>query len=264
MVFAKVDVEETLRRQDVDGQTAVPQRDTQAQLALPLQVELVPVNGNFQDALEGSLSDELGIEQADKVLFDSEALNVAALEIHDDSQILSAADGDSKLRVFQLGERFGERIDAHAEALLLETVAQLVEIEDAAVHRAAAAFRRIQPGAEPFEIGGVAAVDLDVEPAGRSQLQRVFGSALDGLGQFFARHLTQREVNGRQVLAIKRVELGVVRGAVLRAVPPAPVAALRREKRFPGFPEGGFGGGVRSSLFASFEGARVSFAGVPE
>src|SRR5207253_11283210 len=66
MVFAEVDVQETLSRQDVDGQAAVPKGDTQPQLALALKVKLIPVNGNFQYALEGSLSDELGIKQADK------------------------------------------------------------------------------------------------------------------------------------------------------------------------------------------------------
>jgi len=141
MVFAEVDVQETLSRQDVDGQAAVPKGDTQPQLALALKVKLIPVNGNFQYALEGSLSDELGIKQADKVLFDGKALDVAALEIHDDGQLLGTADGDAKLGVFQFAERFREGIDAHAEALLLEAVAQLVEVEDAAVHGTATAFR---------------------------------------------------------------------------------------------------------------------------
>ena len=141
MVFAKVDVEEAFGGQDVDGQTAVPERDAEAQLGLTFEIDLVPIDGNFQDALEGSFGDEFGIEQADKVLFNGEALNVATLEIHDDGQILGAADGDAKLGVFQFGESFGERIYAHAEAILFEAVTQLVQIEDAAVHGAAAAFR---------------------------------------------------------------------------------------------------------------------------
>ena len=141
MVFAKVDVEEAFGGQDVDGQTAVPERDAEAQSRLAFEVELVPVDGDFQDALERCFRNELGIEQADKVLFDGEALDVAALEIHDDGQILGAADGNAKLGVFQLGESLGERIDAHAEAIFFETVTQLVQVEDAAVHGAATAFR---------------------------------------------------------------------------------------------------------------------------
>src|SRR5438132_3118638 len=182
MVFAEIDVEESFGGQDVDGQSAVPKCNSKAQPVLTFEVDLVPVDGNFQDALEGGLGDQLGIEQADKVLFDGEALDVAALKFHDDGQILSAADGDAKLGVFKLGESFRERIDAHAEAILLETVAQLVQIENATVHRAAATLRRIESGAKPFEIRSVPAVYRNFQQTRWRKLQRVFGPALDGLG----------------------------------------------------------------------------------
>src|ERR1700724_4575964 len=96
----------------------------------------------------------------------------------------------------------------------------------AAVHGAAAALGRVQAGAQPFEIGSVAAIDLDGEEAGRGNLQCVLGLALDGLGEFFRRELGERKIDAGEVLAIQRVEFRVVGGTVLRAEPPAPVAAL--------------------------------------
>ena len=55
-------------------------------------------------------------------------------------------------------------IDAHShEPIDLEAIAKLVQVEDATVHGAAAAFRRIKAGAKPFEIGSVPAVDRNVQ-----------------------------------------------------------------------------------------------------
>ena len=88
--------------------------------------------------------------------------------------------------------------------------------------------------------------------------------ALDGLRQFFRCYLPQCQVDGRQVLSKQRVEFGVVRGAVLGAEPPAPVAPLRGQERLERFLERGFGGGIRSSLLARFECASVGFARIPQ
>ena len=124
-------------------------------------------------------------------------------------------------------KRREEWIDAHAEPIGFESVTQLAQIEDASVHRAAAPLRRIQSGAQPLEIRSVAAVDRRLQKAGRRHLQRVFRLPLDGLRQIRRRHLAEREINSGQMLAKQRVEFGIVCGAVLRAEPPAPVAALR-------------------------------------
>jgi len=43
----------------------------------------------------------------------------AALQIHDQGNFFLAADGDPKLRVFQLSKHLREGIDAHAEAAFL-------------------------------------------------------------------------------------------------------------------------------------------------
>src|SRR5882762_6917903 len=100
-------------------------------------------------------------------------------------------------------------------------------MKNAAVHGTAAALGRIKAGAEPFEIRGVAAIDLDVDEAGGRDLQGVFGLTLDGLGEFFGGDLSKRQVHAGEVLAIERVEFGIVGGTVLGAEPPAPIAAFR-------------------------------------
>ena len=87
---------------------------------------------------------------------------------------------------------------------------------------------------------------------------------LDGLGQFFRRYLSQRQVDGGQELSKQRVKLRVVRGAVFRAEPPTPVAPLRGQERFARFLKRGSGWGVRPSLLARFECASVGFARVPQ
>src|SRR5689334_21719024 len=66
------------------------------------------------------------------------------------------------------------------------------------------------------------------------------------------------------MFAVKRIELRVVRSAVLRAEPPAPIAALRRQKRLVGILSAGFCGCAGPSLLVCINGARISVTGVPE
>src|SRR5258707_4209224 len=104
-------------------------------------------------------------------------------------------------------------------------------MKNAAVHGAAAPLGGVEAGAEPFEIGSVAAIDLDGEESGGRDMQSVLGLVLDGLGEFFRGNLAQSEVHAGELLAIQRVELSVVGGTALRAEPPAPVAALPGQQR---------------------------------
>src|ERR1700730_163908 len=137
-------------------------------------------------------------------------------------------------------------------------------MEDAAVRETAAALGRIAAGAEPLEIGGVAAVHFDGEEAGRRNLQGVLGLALDGLGELFGCDLAEREVHACEVLAIERVEFSIVGRAVLRAEPPAPVAAFSSQERFVRFLQRAFGWGVAALLLAGFGGPRVGLARIPK
>src|SRR5438309_4647383 len=100
-------------------------------------------------------------------------------------------------------------------------------MKNTAVHGTAAALGRVEPGAEPLEIRSVATIYFDIDETGGRDLQGVFGLAFDGFGQLFRGDLSEREVHAGEVLAVKGVELGIVGGAMLRAEPPAPVAALR-------------------------------------
>ena len=141
MVFTKIEVQESFSGQDVDGQSAVPQSDAEAQLALALEIELVPVDRDFEDAFEGGFRDELGIQQAHKSFFDGELLEVSALKLYDDGDFFSTADGDAKLRILEFSERLDEWIDTHAETFFFESVAHFVQVEDPSVHGPAAPFR---------------------------------------------------------------------------------------------------------------------------
>src|SRR5258708_17152107 len=87
---------------------------------------------------------------------------------------------------------------------------------------------------------------------------------VDGLGQFLRRHLSQDEVDGGEVLAIKGIKFSVVRGTMLWAEPPAPIAAFGGQQRFARVLECGLGGGIRPSLLARFESVGVGFACIPE
>src|SRR5713101_4495520 len=137
-------------------------------------------------------------------------------------------------------------------------------MKNAAVHGAAAPLGGVEAGAEPFEIGSVAAIDLDGEESGGRDMQSVLGLVLDGLGEFFRGNLAQSEVHAGEVLAIQRVELSVVGGTVFGAEPPAPVAAFRGEQRFISLFQAGFRWAIAALLLACLGGSRVGLARVPE
>src|SRR6266446_509291 len=137
-------------------------------------------------------------------------------------------------------------------------------MKNAAVHGAAAALRGVEAGTEPFEIGRVAAIDLDGEESGRRDMQSVLGLMLDGLGEFFRVNLAQSEVHAGEVLAIQRVELGVIGGTVFGAEPPAPVATFRGEQRLISLLQAGFRGGIATLLHARLGSSRISLTRIPE
>ena len=58
----------------------------------------------------------------------------------------------------------------------------------------------------------------------------MFGAALDGLRKLLRRNLTERVMSSGEMLAIERVELGVVGSAVFRTKPPTPIAPLSSQK----------------------------------
>ncbi len=61
MVFTEIQVQDSFGWQDVDGQSAMPEGDTEAQFGLAFEVKLVFVDRDFEDALEARFSNELGI-----------------------------------------------------------------------------------------------------------------------------------------------------------------------------------------------------------
>src|SRR5260370_6633407 len=137
-------------------------------------------------------------------------------------------------------------------------------MKNAAVDGAGAGLGGVEAGAEPFEIGSVAAIDLDGEESGRRDMQSVLGLVLDGLGEFFRGNLAQSEVHAGEVLAIQRVELGVIGGTVFGAEPPAPVATFRGEQRLISLLQAGFRGGIATLLHARLGSSRIGLARVPE
>src|SRR5258708_26430316 len=137
-------------------------------------------------------------------------------------------------------------------------------MKNAAVHGAAAPLGGVEAGAEPFEIGSVAAIDLDGEESGGRDMQSVLGLVLDGLGEFFRGNLAQSEVHAGEVLAIQRVEFGVIGGAVFGGEPPTPVAAFRGEQRFVNLFQAGFPWAIPALLLSCLRASRVGLARVPE
>src|SRR6266481_4098708 len=92
----------------------------------------------------------------------------------------------------------------------------------------------------------------------------MFRFALNGFREFLGGHLPEGQVDGRQVLAEKRVELRVIRGAVFRAKPPAPIAALGGQQGFARLAERRFARGILAAFRARIRGASKRFSGVPE
>src|SRR5258708_16345833 len=95
-------------------------------------------------------------------------------------------------------------------------------------------------------------------------MQGALGLALDGLGKFVGRNFAQGAINSRQMLEIQCVKFSIIRGAVIRSIPTAPIAAFRREQGLLGVLKLGVGGRILASLCFGVFRAQVGFAGVPE
>src|SRR5580658_900525 len=102
-----------------------------------------------------------------------------------------------------------------------------MKIESAAMHGTPPSFGRVEACAKPFEVRSVSSIHRDFQKARRWQLQSVLRLALYGFRQFLRSHLAERQIDGRQMLAIEGVEFRIVGGTVFRPVPPAPIASFR-------------------------------------
>ena len=71
--------------------------------------------------------------------------------------------------------------------------------------------------------------------------------------QFLRRNLPERKVDAGEMFTVERVEFGIVGGAVFRPIPPAPIAAFRRQQGFKGLLQSGVQGRIAASLGASVE-----------
>ena len=208
----------------------MPQRNADAQFLQTAENENFFLNRDFEDAVKRNFGRKSWIEEADACLLDGKLDQFAALEPTDDGHFIRSLDRDAKFQFIQLGHGLGKTIEAEAEAIFFKAVTQFAQIENAAVHRAGAAFRRKKPRPKPFEIGGFPAVHFDLEHFRRRQVQRVFRQLFDGLGKIVGSFKAKSDVNSREMFAVERIEFRVVRGAVFRAVPPAPIAAFRGKK----------------------------------
>jgi hypothetical protein len=101
VVFPKLNFEEAFGRENVHGQTAMPQRDAELELGLALQADFAPPDRDFEYAIEGGFSNAFGIEKAKPSLFHGEFLQVAAHELHYDIYFLSGTDGDAEFAIFK-------------------------------------------------------------------------------------------------------------------------------------------------------------------
>src|SRR5260370_14318058 len=85
--FSENHVQKSFGGQNVDRQSAVPERHAEAQLALAFEVDLIFVDGHFQNAFERRLRDKRGIQKAQAVLLDGESRVGAGVEIYDNGQV---------------------------------------------------------------------------------------------------------------------------------------------------------------------------------
>src|ERR1700676_3520742 len=155
-------LEKSFGRQDVNRQSAVPQRHAQAQAFLAFEIDAAAMNGDFENPFERSLGHALRIQQAHQVLLHRKFAQPSALQVDYHRELLRPTDGDPELRIFQLRERLREKIQPHAEAILLEPISQFAQVKNTSVHCTAAPFRRIKTRSKPLKIRAVTPIDLDL------------------------------------------------------------------------------------------------------
>jgi hypothetical protein len=61
VLFAEIHVKVSFGRQNVDGQAAMPESDAKPQLGLAFEVDLIFVDGDFENPLERGFRHELRI-----------------------------------------------------------------------------------------------------------------------------------------------------------------------------------------------------------
>ena len=97
-----------------------------------------------------------------------------------------------------------------------------------AIHRALLAARRVAARSEPLEERGTRPGELRRDAAHGPVVERLEARGGDGHVEFAGRHVAADGVDVLEVLAEELVEERVVLGRKIRAIPPKPVAALRR------------------------------------
>src|SRR5215467_9606661 len=122
---------------------------------------------------------------------------MATLQFNNEDELFRPANSNSKFGIFELGHGFGKSVDSNAEAIFLKAITHLVKVKDAAMHRATAAFRRIQACAEPFEIRSLAAIHFDPQETSWRNLEGMFRAPLDGFRKILRRDLTEGEIDSR-------------------------------------------------------------------
>src|SRR5579875_268212 len=102
------------------------------------------------------------------------------------------------------------------------------------VHRSTAPPARVIASAQPFKVRAHSPVHFCRNPICRGHGLHSMENSLNRLRDFLRNFSAKRSVHFLEVLSVKLVELLIVRRAVLRTVPPTPIASFRRKQRFPG------------------------------
>src|SRR5438105_1738221 len=119
--------------------------------------------------------------------------------------------------------RIGLDVDASVEVTLVDTRMESLEHKFFAVHGGSAAVGGIHGGADPIEVSGDVAVDtrMDVSHLRREGDLFALGTRHgDGVSEVVGRRGAERGVDVGEMLAVELVEVSVVGGMVLGAVPP--------------------------------------------
>jgi len=126
------------------------ERHAEPQLVLALEIDLVLRIATSKTRSNAASATSFGFRRHRRSFSTPKSMHVAALQIHDNGQFLRAADGDAKLRILQLASASRNGSMRNAEAAFLESVAQFVQIKNAAcMEPRGAPVKYSRP--EPFE-----------------------------------------------------------------------------------------------------------------
>src|SRR5438552_6546920 len=224
----------------------------------------LPLDRNFKNSVEGDLRRLRGTEETNPRLLDRKFHEFATVQLSDDQHFVGGLDRDAKFNFAQVRQRVRKRIQAQTESIFFKAIVQFAQMENSPMHRATSPLGRKKSAPQPLKIRRFPAIDFYLYHLGRRQVQRALRQFLDGLRQIVRRIKAKRDINSRQMFAVKRVKFGVVCRTVFRTVPPAPIASFAGEQRLLCFGQGLRSWCARAAFLMRNLGFAKSLASIPQ